>query len=78
VASIPALVAEVIPCPSPYGYRNRIMIRSQWDKFKQGLNLGFIRAADRLVEDIERCEIAEPPINEQIAKVRASHRQKAG
>ena len=74
----PALVAEVIPCPSPYGYRNRIMIRSQWDKFKQGLNLGFIRAADRLVEDIERCEIAEPPINEQIAKVRAKPPPKGG
>ena len=74
----PALVAEVVPCPSPYGYRNRIMIRSQWDKFKQGLNLGFIRATDRLVEDIERCEIAEPPINEQIAKVRAKPPPKGG
>ena len=25
----PARVAPVIPCPRPYGYRNRIMIRSQ-------------------------------------------------
>jgi 23S rRNA (uracil1939-C5)-methyltransferase len=54
------------------------MIRSQWDKFKQGLNLGFIRATDRLVEDIERCEIAEPPINDQIAKVRANPPPKGG
>jgi len=74
----PALVAEIIPSPQPYGYRNRIMIRSQWDKFKQGLNLGFIRAADRLVEDIERCEIAEPPINEQITHVRAHPPPKGG
>jgi tRNA/tmRNA/rRNA uracil-C5-methylase (TrmA/RlmC/RlmD family) len=74
----PALVAEVIPCPSPYAYRNRIMIRSQWDKFKQGLNLGFIRAADRLVEDIERCEIAEPGLNEQITQVRAHPPPKGG
>ena len=29
----PALVTAVTPCPQPYGYRNRIMIRSQWDKF---------------------------------------------
>src|SRR2546430_12454119 len=36
-------VEPVVPCPRPYGYRNRIMLRSQWDKFKQGLNLGFIR-----------------------------------
>jgi 23S rRNA (uracil1939-C5)-methyltransferase len=66
----PATVTEVLPCPQSYGYRNRIMIRSQWDKFKQGLNIGFIRAADRLVEDIERCEIAEPALNEQIKQVR--------
>lgn len=74
----PALVAEVVPCPNPYGYRNRIMIRSQWDKFKQGLNLGFIRAADRLVEDIEKCEIAEPGINEQITQVRVHPPPKGG
>src|SRR5438270_905335 len=26
-------ITPVVPCPRPYGYRNRIMIRSQWDKF---------------------------------------------
>ena len=25
-------VASVVPCPQPYGYRNRIMVRSQWNK----------------------------------------------
>ena len=74
----PQIVSEVVPCPKPYGYRNRIMIRSQWDKFKQGLNIGFIRAADRLVEDIERCEISEPAINEQISQVRANPPPKGG
>jgi tRNA/tmRNA/rRNA uracil-C5-methylase (TrmA/RlmC/RlmD family) len=74
----PNIVSEVVPCPKPYGYRNRIMIRSQWDKFKQGLNIGFIRAADRLVEDIERCEISEPAINEQISQVRANPPAKGG
>jgi tRNA/tmRNA/rRNA uracil-C5-methylase (TrmA/RlmC/RlmD family) len=74
----PHIVSEVVPCPKPYGYRNRIMIRSQWDKFKQGLNIGFIRAADRLVEDIERCEISEPAINEQISEVRANPPPKGG
>jgi 23S rRNA (uracil1939-C5)-methyltransferase len=54
------------------------MIRSQWDKFKQGLNLGFIRAADRLVEDIERCEISEPGLNDQILQVRANPPPKGG
>src|SRR6266536_3380390 len=74
----PALIAPVIPCPQPYGYRNRIMIRSQWDKFKQGLNIGFIRADNRLVVDIEECKIAEPALNQQIKRVRAHPPPKGG
>ncbi len=74
----PKVIAPVIPCPQPYGYRNRIMIRSQWDKFKQGLNIGFIRADNRLVVDIEECKIAEPALNEQIQHVRAHPPPKGG
>lgn len=74
----PGLVAPVIPCPQPYGYRNRIMIRSQWDKFKQGLNIGFIRADSRLVVDVEECRIAEPALNEQIKHVRANPPPRGG
>jgi tRNA/tmRNA/rRNA uracil-C5-methylase (TrmA/RlmC/RlmD family) len=73
-----ALVSPVVPCPSPYGYRNRIMIRSQWDKFKQGLNLGYIRADNRLVVDIEECLIAEPALNRQIREVRSNPPPKGG
>jgi tRNA/tmRNA/rRNA uracil-C5-methylase (TrmA/RlmC/RlmD family) len=72
------IIAPVVPCPQPYGYRNRIMIRSQWDKFKQGLNIGFIRADNRLVVDIEECRIAEPALNEQISYVRAHPPPKGG
>ena len=39
------------------------MIRSQWDKYKKGLNIGFIRSDNRLVVDIEECKIAEPALN---------------
>jgi tRNA/tmRNA/rRNA uracil-C5-methylase (TrmA/RlmC/RlmD family) len=74
----PNLVMPVVPCPEPYGYRNRIMIRSQWDKFKQGLNIGFIRADNRLVVDIEECQIAEPALNEEIKRVRANPPPKGG
>jgi len=74
----PAVIAPILPCPQPYGYRNRIMIRSQWDKFKQGLNIGFIRADNRLVVDIEECPIAEPALNEQIKQVRAHPPPKGG
>ncbi|MGD0259543.1 MAG: class I SAM-dependent RNA methyltransferase [Verrucomicrobiota bacterium] len=72
------LITPVIPCPQPYAYRNRIMIRSQWDKFKQGLNIGFIRADSRLVLDLEECKIAEPALNDQIHYVRAHPPPKGG
>ncbi len=72
------VVASVVPCPAPYGYRNRIMIRSQWDKFKQGLNIGFIRSDNRLVIDLEECKIAEPALNQQIRHVRANPPPKGG
>jgi 23S rRNA (uracil1939-C5)-methyltransferase len=73
-----AAIDPVTPCPAVYGYRNRIMIRSQWDKFKQGLNIGFIRFDNRLVVDIEQCLIAEPAINEQLRRVRAHPPPKGG
>ena len=73
-----AVVAPVIPCPRPYGYRNRLMIRSQWDKTRQRLNIGFLRADSRLVVDLEECLIAEPALNEQIRHVRAHPPPKGG
>jgi tRNA/tmRNA/rRNA uracil-C5-methylase (TrmA/RlmC/RlmD family) len=73
-----AVIDPVVPCPAPFGYRNRIMIRSQWDKFKQGLNIGFIRYDNRLVVDIEECKIAEPALNEQIQHVRKNPPPKGG
>ncbi len=71
-------IAPVIPCPQPYGYRNRIMIRSQWNKPEQKLNIGFMRGDCGLVEDIEECKIAEPALNEQIKHVRANPPPKGG
>jgi tRNA/tmRNA/rRNA uracil-C5-methylase (TrmA/RlmC/RlmD family) len=79
VGKIPSdKIAPVIPCPSPYGYRNRIMIRSQWNKPEQKLNIGFVRGDCGLVEDIEECKIAEPALNEQIKHVRAHPPPKGG
>ena len=72
------VIAPVIPCPQPYGYRNRVMIRSQWNKPEQKLNIGFVRWDCGLVEDIAECKIAEPPINEQIKHVRANPPPKGG
>jgi tRNA/tmRNA/rRNA uracil-C5-methylase (TrmA/RlmC/RlmD family) len=73
-----AVVAPVLPCPAPYGYRNRIMIRSQWNGPAKKLEIGFIRADNNFVEDIESCEIAEPALNEQITQVRAKPPPRGG
>ena len=73
-----ALIAPVVPCPQPFGYRNRIMIRSQWNKPEQKLNIGFVRWDGGLVEDIEECKIAEPALNEEIKRVRANPPPKGG
>jgi tRNA/tmRNA/rRNA uracil-C5-methylase (TrmA/RlmC/RlmD family) len=79
VGKIPSdKIAPVIPCPSPYGYRNRIMIRSQWNKPEQKLNIGFVRWDCGLVEDIEECKISEPALNGQIREVRKNPPPKGG
>ena len=79
VGRIPAdKIAPVIPSPQPYGYRNRIMIRSQWNGPAKKLVIGFIRADNNFVEDIEECKIAEPAISEQIKQVRANPPPKGG
>ena len=72
------VVAPVIPCPSPYGYRNRIMIRSQWNGPAKKLVVGFIGTNNKFVEDITECKIAEPALNGQITHVRANPPQKGG
>jgi len=72
------MVLPVVPCPQPYGYRNRLMVRSQWNKPEQRLNIGFLRHDNRLVVDLEECQIAEPALNEQIRRVRANPPPRGG
>jgi tRNA/tmRNA/rRNA uracil-C5-methylase (TrmA/RlmC/RlmD family) len=71
-------ILPVIGCPQPYGYRNRIMIRSQWNGPAKKLEIGFIRADNNFVEDIDECKIAEPALNEQIKQVRANPPPRGG
>ena len=54
------------------------MIRSQWNGPAKKLDIGFIRADNNFVEDIEECKIAEPAMNEQIKNVRANPPPKGG
>jgi tRNA/tmRNA/rRNA uracil-C5-methylase (TrmA/RlmC/RlmD family) len=74
----PDKIAPVIPCPAPYGYRNRIMIRSQWNGPAKKLVIGFVGTDNRFVEDIEECKISEPALNEQIQHVRANPPPRGG
>jgi tRNA/tmRNA/rRNA uracil-C5-methylase (TrmA/RlmC/RlmD family) len=73
-----ALIAPTLPCPAPYGYRNRIMIRSQWNGTAKKLVIGFVGTNNRFVEDIEECKIAEPVVNDKIKEVRANPPPKGG
>lgn len=74
----PSVVQPVIGCPRPYGYRNRIMVRSQWNKPERRMNVGFLRWDCGLVEDVVECKIAEPALNEELQKVRAHPPPKSG
>ncbi len=79
IGKIPAdKISPVMGCPQPYGYRNRIMIRSQWNGPAKKLEIGFIRTDNKFVEDITECKIAEPALNEQITHVRANPPPKGG
>jgi tRNA/tmRNA/rRNA uracil-C5-methylase (TrmA/RlmC/RlmD family) len=74
----PEKIAPVTGCPQPYGYRNRIMIRSQWNGRAKKLEIGFVGTDNRFVEDIEECKIAEPALNDQIKHVRANPPPRGG
>jgi len=73
-----AVIQPVIPCSSPYGYRNRILVRSQWNKPAQKLNLGYVRADGGLVCDVESCAIAEPGLNQALTEWRKNPPAKGG
>lgn len=73
-----APIDPVIPCPSPFGYRNRIMVRSQWHKPEQRVAVGFLRAESRLLVEVDTCAIAEPALNQELAKVRIQPPPKGG
>jgi tRNA/tmRNA/rRNA uracil-C5-methylase (TrmA/RlmC/RlmD family) len=73
-----SLVKPVIACPQPYGYRNRILVRSQWNKPAQKLDLGFIRADCGYVCDITSCAIAEPGLNAALTEWRRNPPPKGG
>ena len=71
-------VQPPLPCPVHYGYRNRIMVRSQWNGLEQRLVLGYLRHDSRHVIDIQHCAIADPALNRQLLEVQQSPPPKGG
>jgi tRNA/tmRNA/rRNA uracil-C5-methylase (TrmA/RlmC/RlmD family) len=71
-------IDPVVPSPLPYGYRNRILVRSQWNGREQRLVIGFLGQNNRWVVDMEECLIAEPELNERLREVRLHPPPKGG
>ena len=71
-------VAPVVACPKPYNYRNRILIRSQWNGKAKKLLIGFRKRNSHWVVEIDECKIAEPALNAQIPEVRDNPPNKGG
>ncbi len=71
-------VAPVVPCPQPFNYRNRILIRSQWNGKAKKLLVGFRKRNSHWVVEIDECKIAEPALNAQIPEVRNNPPNKGG
>ncbi len=71
-------VTPVIPCPQPYHYRNRILVRSQWNGKAKKLLVGFRKRNSHWVVEIDECKIAEPALNAQIPEVRANPPKRGG
>ena len=74
----PDRVRQVVACPTPYAYRNRIMVRTQFNRETRSMNVGYLRHQSRLVADVESCAIAEPEINERLQDVRKDPPRKNG
>ena len=71
-------VAPVVACPQPYNYRNRILIRSQWNGKAKKLLVGFRKRNSHWVVEVDECKIAEPALNAQIPEVRNNPPSKGG
>jgi tRNA/tmRNA/rRNA uracil-C5-methylase (TrmA/RlmC/RlmD family) len=72
------IITSVVPCPQPFHYRNRILVRSQWNGKAKKLLVGFRKRNSHWVVEIDKCKIAEPALNSQIPEVRANPPKRGG
>jgi len=70
IAKLPeAPVAEIVPSPRDYGYRNRVSVHVDG----QG-KIGYHRADGRGLVDVEHCPIAMPEVNAALHELRQKHK----
>ncbi len=72
------VVRPVVPCPSPYSYRNRIMVRTQWSKELNRMKVCFLEDESRFVVDMDHCRITEPALNDELKRLRENPPPKSG
>ena len=65
-------VSKIIPSPLSYGYRGKARLHKA--KTDEGIRLGFMDISGGRLVDIERCEIMDETINEQIRETRTKGR----
>tara|TARA_Y100000588_G_C14165432_1_gene886692 strand:+ start:234 stop:1454 length:1221 start_codon:yes stop_codon:yes gene_type:complete len=71
-------VSSTIACPQIFNYRNRILVRSQWNGKAKKLLVGFRKRNSHWVVEINDCKIAEQALNKQIPEVRANPPKRGG
>jgi 23S rRNA (uracil1939-C5)-methyltransferase len=62
-------VEPIVPSPAPFGYRNRITVRSQSGR------VGFFRLGSHRIVEVSECAIATKPVNALLAGLRSSRRK---
>ncbi|MFZ5806559.1 MAG: class I SAM-dependent RNA methyltransferase [Verrucomicrobiota bacterium] len=58
------VIRQIIACPAPYGYRNRITVHNERGK------MGFRATNNRDLVDVEKCLLATDEVNEKLKKLR--------
>lgn len=61
-------VSDVIPSPRPYAYRGKATFHAA--KMAGSFKLGFMDVSGGQIVDIERCEIMDETINDQLRRIR--------
>ncbi len=71
-------VAPIVPSPRTLGYRNRILVRSGWNKPEGRMAIGYLEHEGRRVVDVGECLLAEEELNRKLAGIRLDPPERSG